>query len=124
MQTLDNLHTIDIQLGEVGTTVRLGSKWAARLSVGEKFRLQESLFREHGADGSPILESTIVGAGQVTKMWQGKFEDIPFWVIEAEHDESSRSYEGLRESMERAYGEDKFNVASHVTALSYIRCEL
>jgi hypothetical protein len=111
MHTLDNLHEVTTGMGEVGATVRLGGKWAARLKVGDKFQLQETL------DGT----SMIVGAGQASRIWQGSFSDIPFWAFEEEHEETS--YDGLLESMRKAYGED-FDEDSHVTALCYVRCEL
>ncbi len=117
---LDTLHRIDTKVGEEGITIRLGMKWYNRVQIKDVIYLQESLFRENGANGKPILESTIVGEATVKGKVYVTFEDVPARYIENEHEESSRVYSGLLASMKRAYGE-KFTEKDLVTVLIYKR---
>ena len=107
---LDNLHTIDIGVGETGVTVRRGDKWFNRVSGGTSIQLQETL------EG----KSEVVGSGRVKDVWLGRFVGVPASLIEIEHEESSRTYSGLLASMRRAYGEE-FSENDVVTVFSYER---
>lgn len=62
----------------------------------------------------------VVGTGAVEDLWVGRFHDLPARLLQWEHEVSSRSYAGLRESMKRAYG-DRFGEASFVTVVVYRR---
>lgn len=111
LPVLDNLHTIDIGVGETGVTVRLGDKWFNRLNGYDgEIALQETL------EGV----STIVGRGVVLDVYRCAFRDIPARFVENEHEEASRSYSGLVSSMQRAYGES-FSPDSEVTVFQYER---
>ena len=106
MRTLHSLHTIDLNDGEIGTTVRNGDKW--RDSYDETLLICECLNGTH----------TIVGEGKVVGLWRGEFKDIPARLIENEREISSRLYSGLLHSMRRGYGPE-FTEYNEVIALTY-----
>lgn len=126
MRTLHNLHTIDINPGQTGVTVRNGDKWADALN--DKIELCECamVYYKHASLGPstvsqpPEMQHKIVGHGVVIEIWNGEFKNIPARYIEHEHEERSRMYSGLLESMRKAYGET-FSEANHVTVLVYNR---
>lgn len=109
LPVLDNLHKIDIEPGQIGVTVRRGNKWRARVSKGQRINLQETI------DG----KSTIVGMGEVQSFWWGWFNEIPARLVEFEHEERSRLYSGLLDSMRHAY--EGFDEYEEVTVFSYVR---
>ena len=111
MQTLHSLHPIDTEVGQLGVTVRLGSKWADLVTHADQLELCVCT-----EDGMHI----VVGHGTVEEVWCSPFYQIPARVIELEHEESSRVYSGLIHSMSRAYG-SKFDEESTVTVLTYLR---
>lgn len=108
MRTLHSLHTIDIKPGQQGYTVRKGTKWAD--AKGKKIELCECLHGGH----------QVVGEGVVLNVWSGKFKDVPQNVLQNEHEESARTYQGLLASMRRAYGPG-FSEDDEVTYLQYQR---
>ena len=63
---------------------------------------------------------TIQGTGAVYDTWVGRFFDIPARLLQWEHEERSRSYLGLRDSMGKAYP-DAFAENSYVTLVMYKR---
>lgn len=131
---LDNLHTVDIGVGETGVTVRLGAKWWDRLlsylSADQVPQVETSgklSFSEEKAPEIRLQEtiegvSEIVGSGEVREAMMCRFRDIPARLLEIEHEEESRTYSGLLASMERAYGDD-FSEDSRVTVFTYVRVE-
>lgn len=60
------------------------------------------------------------GTGAIFDTWVGRFFDIPARLLQYEHEERSRSYLGLRESMGKAYP-DAFAENSYVTIILYKR---
>jgi len=111
---LDNLHKIDTKVGEKGVTIRLGIKWYNRVRKGDIIDLQETIV------GDTDTIQTIAGEGKITGKVYTTFKDIPARYVEKEHEEKSRVYSGLFESMKKAYG-DEFDENSLVTVLFYER---
>ena len=92
----------------LNTTVRRGYKWA-NLNLGETVQLC--------TNGVPnekdFVTATIVSLSVRT------FSTIIGQDIEAEHDPDCRTYEGLKEAMIRAYGED-FKTSDPCVIIDYL----
>lgn len=114
METLHNLHPIEIGVGETGTTIRNGRKWLDIINSGESF-VELCVCTPEG-------EHTVVGKGQLTSAVLKSFNELLAVELADEHELSSRNYSGLLESMRRAYGE-QFSESSPVTVLHYKRIE-
>lgn len=94
------IHPFDTKPGDLGVTVRRGSKWhdiVDEYGIGTTCELVQTTTedREHGIT---------VGHGSLLSAQVMKFKDIPASFIQYEHEESSRLYDGLLASMRRAYG--------------------
>jgi len=111
MRTLHMLHSLDVEVGNPGSTVRNGSKWADAL--GQLIEL--CVCDKEG-------NHEVQGHGQVTGIWTGEFFNIPAQLIEREHEVRSRTYSGLLASMRNAYGED-FPASAQVVVLTYQRID-
>lgn len=114
MKVIHNLHRIDTKVGEIGVTVRDGSKWYNIVAPGDKIELCEC------TEDREV--HSIVGHGEVIQLYMGKFSNVPAKYIEFEHEKTSRIYSGLLKSMRKAYGEDWFE-DSLVTVLFYKRID-
>ncbi len=91
-------HDFDVEVGEVGVTLRRGDKWF-KVPAGT----QLLLIRRDGSGDS--AQEGVQGTGEVVGHWYGRLMDLPARVIEKEHEPSSRLYTGLLASLRRAYGE-------------------
>ena len=111
MRTLHMLHTLDVEIGKIASTVRNGFKWAD-LKTGERLELCVCL--------PTPQDHNIAGEGVVVNLWFGRFQDIPAKLIANEHEVRSRTYKGLLDSMKKAYG-DSFHEFSPVTVVVYER---
>lgn len=105
------LHSLDVEPGNPGSTVRNGNKWADAL--GDFIEL--CVCDKAG-------NHDVQGHGVVTGVWLGGFADIPARLIEREHEVRSRTYSGLLASMRNAYGEN-FEENSAVVVLTYKRID-
>jgi hypothetical protein len=112
MNTLHNLHSIDILPGQTGVTVRLGKKWLHNASLDSAIDLCICTKDPESHE--------VVGKGVILDAWFGIFIDIPGRLLELEHEASSRTYSGLLASMKRAYG-NAFDERLGVTVLTYMR---
>lgn len=116
MRTLHMLHALDCEVGSIGVTFRNGLKWSD--SIGELIELcicAPDLLAPHE-------DHRVEGHAKVVGIWAGPFADLPAQLIEHEHEESSRVYSGLLNSMRRAYGPD-FSEYDTVVGLSYRRID-
>lgn len=104
------LHSLDVEAGNHGSTVRNGQKWLG--TVGEEIELCVC------SDDNVTHE--IKGHGIVTDIWYGPFFAIPAKLIDQEHEVRSRQYSGLLESMRKAYGVS-FLEEKDVVVLTYLR---
>lgn len=111
MKTMHMLHPLEIAKGDIGTTVRLGFKWAD-VRVSEMVELCVCTKEPETHD--------VQGHGKVESLWVGRFRDIPAWLISFEHLRSAREYWGLYDSMLNAYGKE-FGESSFVTVVMYRR---
>lgn len=118
------LHDLDLEVNQIGTTVRNGLKW--RVDKGTELllcvctdRCLTSICNEAWSE-DVCGNCHRVGRGQVLSTWTGKFRDIPARLIENEHEIRSRLYSGLYDSMEKAYG-DSFRGGATVTVVEYVR---
>jgi len=109
LHTLDNLNT---EVGNLGITIRNGSKW-----FNDKHETLDLCVC--GKDG---LDHQIVGHGKVEFKEEYQFRNIPARYLEFEHCEDSRTYSGLFKAMKRAYGDD-FSEDSIVTVMGYLRID-
>jgi hypothetical protein len=118
-RVLHSLHKVEVDPGEVGSTVRKGNKWASA-TPGTKLDFCECASSCYADDHVEERDCIIVGVGEVTDQWFGTFKNIPARVIENEHEALARLYSGLLYSMRRAYGED-FSEEELVTVVTYKR---
>jgi hypothetical protein len=124
VRVLHSLHTIDVEPGEIGVTVRLGDKWYD--AHGEivlcvcSARCLDSFTCDKPADYIECDNCSRVGRAQVVETVFCRFGDVPARLIEHEHEERSRLYSGLLASMRKAYG-DEFGEEDEVTVLVYRR---
>lgn len=109
------LHTLDIAVGEQGSTVRRGFKWA---ELRSEDMIELCVCSPAQNDLTP--PHTVVGTGQVTYVWVGRFIDVPASLLSYEHELRSREYNGLLASMRKAYGEG-FLETEYVTVILYRR---
>jgi hypothetical protein len=125
--TLHNLHTIDIEPGEIGVTVRRGMKWSGA-KPGDEIKLcvcvlgnaEAQSFGE--AERGDTQVHSIVGRGIVTYARLTYMLGIRAWELDHEHSASARTYRGLMDGMRRAYGPD-FDEWEDVIVLHYRRVE-
>lgn len=108
------LHSLDCEVGQQGSTVRKGNKWAD--AMGLTIELCVCLPTDSG-DG---IAHEVQGHGVVTDIWTGLFKDVPARYLEFEHEIRSRQYSGLLESMRKAYGPE-FDGGEQVVILTYFR---
>jgi hypothetical protein len=116
------LHSLDAEVGKLASTVRRGFKWAD-LQMDDHLILCVCTPKEHVPEGLPAdfdAKHDEQGRGLVKQLWFGYFSDIPARFLQYEHEERSRTYDGLFESMQYAYGQD-FNENSPVTVVVYKR---
>jgi len=119
MRTLHMLHSLDVEPLHMASMVRNGFKWAD-LQYGEKIELCVCTRGEGMVDGTISETHDVQGIGSVRELWFGRFQDIPARLLRWEHEERSREYNGLFESMRKAYGEE-FGERNPVVVLTYYR---
>ncbi len=119
MRTLHMLHDLDCAVGQFGSTVRKGNKWADAMGLTLELCVCTQRF---GCDAAhnPFWEHYVEGHGVVTDIWSGIFKDVPARYLEREHEIRSRQYSGLLASMRKAYGTD-FSEDESVTIVTYLR---
>ncbi|NOY60447.1 MAG: hypothetical protein GXO75_16165 [Calditrichaeota bacterium] len=66
-------------------TVRLGEKWKSKVSVGD------------------IVEIPKTGLAKICKIYCCKIAEIPIEVLENEHDEECRTFDGLLKVLKKVY---------------------
>jgi len=110
-RTLHMLHTLDADVGSPASTVRNGFKWADA-GLDEELELCVCTRDPETHD--------VQGTGTVLETWFGRFCDIPARYLRFEHEIRSREYNGLLDSMRKAYG-GEFSENSPVTVLVYRR---
>lgn len=116
VRTLHMLHSLDCGVGEQGSTVRKGNKWADAMGL----TLELCVCTPYLEAGDETVDHEIQGHGIVTDIWSGLFKDVPARYLEFEHEIRSRQYSGLLESMRKAYGPD-FDGGEQVVILTYYR---
>lgn len=120
---LHMLHPLDAQTGELASTVRRGLKWGD-LEVGERLILCvcSSFCRDPETCNNvsqPQCQVCVrTGEGVIERLWIGNFCDIYARDLRYEHEERSRNYNGLLESMTKAYGEE-FTEEDIVVVVTY-----
>jgi hypothetical protein len=114
MRTLHMLHSLDCGVGQIGTTVRKGNKWADAYGL----TLELCVCTPIGDAGGQ--SHVVEGHGLVIDIWSGKFKDVPARHLEHEHEVRSRQYSGLLASMRKAYGTN-FSESEDVTTVTYLR---
>lgn len=116
MQKLHMLHSLDCEVGQRGSTVRNGLKWAD--VQGQQIELCVCAHRQTDIYTCP--QEDVQGLATVENIWVGKMCDVPAKLIETEHEIRSRQYSGLLDSMRKAYG-DAFSEDNQVVVLTYLR---
>lgn len=93
-------------VGLVGrfVTVRLGDKWLAKLSQGDKVQLTGPQGESHGV-------------ATAADIWNGDLALVPGSLLEMEHDPLCRTYSGLVLGLRMAYREKTVAPDSNVTVI-------
>ena len=117
MQLKNIQHDFDTPAGDVGVTVRLGTKWSHQLP-DTVMDLWECPQGHKGDCVEPQCQWR--GTARILGSWVGPFDQLPPALLSIEHNNDCRTVDGLAESMLRGYG-DKFSAESVVTALIYVR---
>ena len=115
MQLKNINHTFDVGVGDVGVTIRKGSKWYDVRECDE-FELR---ICPKAHDGVCNSLCKLVGLGKKIGNWKGTLKELPNALLKIEHNKKCRNREVLRQMLEVAYkdvGNDTI-----VTALIYIR---
>jgi hypothetical protein len=63
------------------------------------------------------------GTASLLGYWHGKLKNLPKSLLRLEHEVASRTMDGLRKSLVRAYGDD-ITDETLVTALLYLRTSI
>jgi hypothetical protein len=103
------LHSLDLNVGEVGATVQKGSGWH---DAGD----QEIELCACG----PGDQHVVRGHASVLSTWTGALSGVPAKLVEHAH--GSLRYTGLLARMRKMHGED-FDERETVTVLSYKRLD-
>jgi hypothetical protein len=118
MEQLRNInHGFDIEKGDVGVTVRKGSKWYD-FSTGKEFELRVC---PAGHDGECNSLCEKVGHGKKIGGWRGALAQLPKNLLSIEHNIEARDYEKLVLMLEKGYG--SISPSDTVTAMIYVRVE-
>jgi hypothetical protein len=116
MQVLRNIdHAFDVELGDVGCTVRKGTKWA-EVPSGELLELMNCPTAHPDECHAGCYYE---GLGEKIGHWVGPLKGLPKSLVAIEHNVKARNIVMLREMLETAYGE--LNDDDIYTALLYIR---
>lgn len=119
------LHELEVEPDAYGSTVRLGDKWAKAVD-GDLLILcvcSEPCKDPASCDDPQDKQCAVckrTGVGRVKYSWSGPFASIPAALLEYEHEERSRTYGGLFQSMRKAYGK-KFDEESAIIVVVYER---
>ena len=118
-------HGFDLEVGDIGVTVRKGVLWAKRARLRDFVQLWECP-EPHG-ESCAVLRGTgkqcvLHGAGQMLGCWIGLLDALPPQLLALEHEIESRTMMGLMSSLERAYGKATVDDDKQEwTALIYVR---
>jgi len=90
-------------------TVRSGSEWSNRLDVGEKFIAgnDRSGFKTAKVRGNMTCDLGMLRDGDLRG------------VLLKEHDPDARDYKGLKDTLQRIYGEDEIDDETLVTVVFF-----
>lgn len=115
LQNID--HGFDVERGEIGVTIRKGTKWAHVPRDAELvlFNCGEA----HSGECTPAT-CRYCGEGVKRGHWVGKMKHLPKSLLALEHNTEARDLEVLNRMMRTAYGDD-FGPETVVTALIYER---
>ena len=124
MKRLMNIqHSFDLKVGDVGCTIRRGSKWS-KVPVGTELELWNCPKAHPGECTEQPLPGLQVackceGKGKILGSWMGKFIRLPDNLLSIEHNNQCKDFDALTDMMVRAYPDIK--LGDIVTALIYER---
>lgn len=110
-------HTFDTSVGDVGVTIRLGTKWADETPRGTTLLLYNC--DEAHIDACDVHGCEFCGTGAKIGHWTGMLKELPASLLVMEHNEQARTMEGLMSLLNIAY--PGIMVTDHITALIYQR---
>lgn len=118
MNQLKNIaHTFDVDKGDVGVTIRKGSKWYD-YPEGNRMELRVCPAAHDGVCNSLCVKA---GIGRKIGGWKGRLIDLPPNLLAIEHNKEARDIEKLKLMLSAGYGSVKDDDV--VTALIYVREE-
>lgn len=117
MKRLMNIrHTFDLEVGNVGVTIRKGEKWS-KIPIGTLLELMnctqghKNTCEENGC--------SCEGYGKVLGHWVGEFQKLPLNLLSIEHNNKAKDMTILKEMMKIGYG--SIEDTDIITALIYER---
>ena len=118
MYQLKNVrHNFDVNVGDVGVTVRKGVKWS-KTKHGDKLELWVCNQSHYGMCNES-LGCHKVGEGMVLGYWVGPYGKLPPALLSIEHNITLRDKQQLTAILKKVYGSIKND--DIVTALIYLR---
>ena len=113
MRKLHMLHSLNLNVGDLGVNVRRINNW---------FGVKDGDLLELCVCTKDPETHKIEGHGKIEFLEAYNFRNIPARLLEFEHEEMSRRYFGLLESMRRDYGKE-FNEHEQVLVIGYRRVD-
>lgn len=108
-------HSFDVEIGDVATTVRKGSKWN-NVSIGSEFELRVC---PSGHDGKCNSLCRKVGFGIKIGAWRGELAKLPGNLLSILGNKHLRDFDKLIIALKRGYGRIKMDDV--VTVMIYLR---
>jgi len=117
MQLKNITHSFDVNVGEVGFTVRKGRKWFETSKVGDILDLWNCQMAHLGK--CTDKHCSFCGQAEVVYITLENFKYLTPELLMFEHNKDARDYDILKKQLIRAYG--KFDDNDIVTLLFYKR---
>jgi hypothetical protein len=119
MRTLHTRRPLDVAPGELGVTIRRGSKWSGA-TPGEDIELCSCV--EVASLGSLDTEfyHDVVGYATIQHVRRTMLRHLFAWEVAKQHVAEARTWDGLLEGLARAYGESLSDYET-ITVVRYVR---
>jgi len=101
MQLKNIAHTFDVNVGEVGFTVRKGRKWYETCKLGDNINLWNC---QRAHQGACIDEHcAFCGTAEVVYVSVERFKNLSPELLMFQHNKNCRTYDALKQQLIKAY---------------------
>ena len=117
MKRLMNIrHSFDLEVGDVGVTIRKGEKWS-KVAVGTELELWNCVKGHKESCGE--VGCKCEGKGKIVGSWVGELGKLPSSLLAIEHNKTAQNKETLKAMLLVGYGQvSDYDI---ITALIYER---